>query len=205
MMKRLMWSATVGYLLVFVPIFGQQPIKSVDFRPFSDGGHWIVKQPLTYVVGKSKESVTVPVGFVTDLASIPPALQSIIQQNGPYILPAVVHDYLYWRQTCTRPQADGIFLLAMIEQNVSLVHRTAIYQAVSAAGSFAWDGNAKERAANLLRIIPADHFDIPFNTSWATYRAQLMKQSVPAGPDGSVSAGLCARGDMPVDVALSQP
>jgi hypothetical protein len=26
---------------------------------------------------------------VTDFASIPPALQSIIQQNGPYLLPAV--------------------------------------------------------------------------------------------------------------------
>src|SRR5688500_3256735 len=121
-MRQLMGVALLLASLSALAIRGdaQQPIVPVDFRPFSDGRHWIVKEPLTYIVGRSKESVTVPVGFVTDLASIPPALQSIIQQNGSYLLPAVVHDYLYWKQTCTRPQADGIFRLAMIEQKVAL-------------------------------------------------------------------------------------
>ena len=52
---------------------GQQPPNPVDFRPFSDGRNWIVKEPLTYRVGVSNDSATVPRGFVTDLASIPPA------------------------------------------------------------------------------------------------------------------------------------
>ena len=83
--------------LAYAPLApAPQPIPSVDFRPFSDGMHWIVRQPLTYTIGVSQDSVTVPAGFVTDFASIPQALQSIIRANGPYILPAVVHDYLYW-------------------------------------------------------------------------------------------------------------
>jgi hypothetical protein len=49
----------------------QQPIAPVDFRPFVDGRNWIVRQPLVYTIGVSKDTITVPPGFVTDLASIP--------------------------------------------------------------------------------------------------------------------------------------
>ncbi len=116
----------LGYgmaLLVAPAAYGQQPIDPVDFKPFVDGQHWIVRQPLKYRIGVSAQEITVPVGFVTDFASIPPALQSIIQKNGNYLLPAVVHDYLYWDQSCTRAQADQIFLLAMIENKVGAVER----------------------------------------------------------------------------------
>lgn len=97
MQRRLgMAVGVVALLVVTTSVAAAQAAPDpVDFRPFADGRHWIVKQPLKYRVGISHDSVIVPVGFVTDLASIPPALQSIIQQNGPYLLPAVVHDYLY--------------------------------------------------------------------------------------------------------------
>ena len=48
-------------------------------------------------------------------------------------VPAVVHDYLYWQQTCTRDQSDQILLLGMIENKVPAAQRTAIYLAVRAA------------------------------------------------------------------------
>lgn len=177
----------------------------VDFRPFADGRHWIVKQPLKYRVGISHDSVIVPIGFVTDLASIPPALQSIIQQNGPYLLPAVVHDYLYWMQTCTRNQADQILLLAMIENDVGKFDRNAIYKAVRAAGSFAWAANAKERAQHLLRVLPADRLEIRARTLWPEYRAQLMSDGVEPGPEIAIAAGFCARGSLTVKEALERP
>lgn len=187
------------------PAWAQQPIDPVDFRPFVDGRHWIVRQPLTYRIGVSNDSVTVPPGFVTDLASIPQVLQSIIRQNGLYLLPAVVHDYLYWKQTCTRAQSDQILLLAMIENKVRDLHRIAIYEAVKAAGSFAWDENARERAGRLLRIIPPDRLRIGANTLWPHYRLQLVQQGVVDGPDAPVPAGFCARGDMSVGDALGKP
>jgi hypothetical protein len=187
------------------PAWAQQPIDPVDFRPFVDGRHWIVRQPLTYTIGVSNDSVTVPPGFVTDFASIPQALQSIIRQNGLYLLPAVVHDYLYWKQTCTRAQSDQILLFAMLENKVRDFHRIAIYDAVKAAGGFAWDENARDRAGGLLRIIPPDRLRIGANTLWPDYRLQLFRQGVVDGPDTPVPATFCARGDMSVGDALEKP
>jgi hypothetical protein len=92
MRNRCVLAACVIVLLVGITSVtaAQAAPDPVDFRPFADGRNWIVKQPLKYRVGISHDSIVVPLGFVTDLASIPPALQSIIQQNGPYLLPAVV-------------------------------------------------------------------------------------------------------------------
>jgi hypothetical protein len=183
----------------------QQPIAPVDFRPFSDGMHWIVRQPLVYRIGVSQDSITVPVGFVTDFASIPQALQAIIRANGPYILPAVVHDYLYWKQACTRQQADQILLLGMIENEVREIHRTAIHSAVTVAGSFAWGDNARDRADGFVRILPADRQQVPVNTSWPDWRARLKAEGVTEGPDTPVAPAACARADLTVDEALTRP
>lgn len=181
----------------------QQIIEPVDFRPFADGKNWIVREPLVYTIGVSSDRVVVPVGFVTDFASIPPALQSIIQANGPYILPAVVHDYLYWKQTCTRAQADKILLLGMIENKVREIHRVAIHDAVAIAGGFAWDDNASERASGLIRILPADKQRVPSGVSWSEYRLTLALEGVVDGPDTPIAPGFCARADLPVDEALT--
>jgi Protein of unknown function (DUF1353) len=186
-------------------VHAQQPIDPVDFKPFVDGRNWIVRQPLTYTIGISRDSVTVPPGFVTDFASIPQVLQSIIRQNGLYLLPAVVHDYLYWRQTCTREQSDQLLLLGMIENKVGDFHRIAIYEAVKAAGRFAWEDNARERAARLPRIIPSDRLTIRANTLWPEYRMQLAQQGVVDGPDSPILGSFCARGSMSVDDALRKP
>ena len=131
-------------------------ILPVDFRPFVDGRNWIVRQPLVYTIGVSKDSITIPSGFVTDFASIPQIFHSLLRQNGSYLLPAVVHDYLYWKQTCTRDQSDQILRLGMIENQVPELQRVAIYGAVRFAGGFAWEANARDQAARLLRIIPPD-------------------------------------------------
>jgi len=205
-MKMLRASVLILLVAVAAPtVSAQQPIDPVDFRPFVDGRHWIVRQPMTYRIGISSATMTVPVGFVTDFASIPQALQSIIRQNGLYILPAVVHDYLYWKQTCTREQADQIFMLAMIENKVADVHRFPIHTAVRAAGGFAWDDNAKERATNLIRILPKDRMTITAATLWPDYRLKLTQDGVTNGPDNDVPAAFCARGSMTVTEALETP
>jgi hypothetical protein len=182
----------------------QQPIDPVDFKPFVDGAHWIVRQPLRYRIGVSSEQIIVPVGFVTDFASIPPALQSIIRQNGPYILPAVVHDYLYWVQGCTRPQSDQIFLLAMIENKVGAIHRTAIHGAVVAAGGFAWEQNSRDRADRLVRTLPADRQHITAATFWPLYRQELAAAGAVEPAHAPIAPSFCARGDMTVEDALSR-
>ena len=93
----------------------------------------------------------------------------------------------------------------MIENNVSVVHLIAIYDVLRIVGGFAWDANTEERAARVRRIIPSTHFKIPPNTKWETYRQQLMKANVAEGADFSISPSFCARGDMPVNDALTTP
>jgi hypothetical protein len=56
-------------------------------------GKWLVSDPML-VIWKLWR-VTVPVGFITDFASIPRIGRSIIQKDGPHRLPALLHDYLY--------------------------------------------------------------------------------------------------------------
>ena len=207
-MKRLatVISVSIAFSLSLPQTVGAQAaIVPVDFTPFADGLNWIVKQPLVYRVGVSRDSVVVPVGFVTDFASIPPALQSVIQQNGPYQLPALVHDYLYWEQACTRSQADRILLLAMTEHHVKNGDKTAIYDAVRAAGKFAWDGNAKERAQHLPRILPEDHLHIPALTTWRAYRAELLRDGVVDAPSEPIAHSFCARGSITIKKALETP
>src|SRR3954467_11062877 len=51
---------------------------------------------------------------------------------------AVVHDYLYWTQGCTRAQADRILLLAMEDNGVSAATRQIIYRGVRAGGDTPW-------------------------------------------------------------------
>lgn len=195
----------VSILVVHIPGYSQQKMDPVDFKPFVDGRNWIVREPLTYRVGISQDKIIVPVGFVTDLASIPPALQSFIQQNGPYLLPAVVHDYLYWKQTCTRDQSDQILLLAMIEHEVPEAKRFAIYQAVHFAGMFAWDENARTRKAGLLRILPPDRQKIGANTLWPSFQQELLRQRVSEGPDTVIPAEFCRRADLSITDALNKP
>jgi uncharacterized protein DUF1353 len=198
-------AVVVSIFIVCTTLRSQQRMEPVDFKPFVDGRNWIVREQLTYRIGISQDSLTVPVGFVTDLASIPPALESFIQQNGPSLLPAVVHDYLYWKQTCTRDQSDQILLLAMIEHAVPEAQRFAIYQAVHFAGMFAWDENARSRRVGLVRILPPDRQKIDANTLWPSYQQELLRQRVSDGIDTEIPAAFCRRGDLSTEDALKKP
>lgn len=173
---------------------GRQPNASVDFRPFVDGRNWIVRQPLVHTICVSKDTVPVPPGFVTDLPCILQAYHSLLPQSGLYLLPSVVHDYLYWTQSYSRDQSDQILNLVMIENKIPGPQRLANYGAVRAAGGFAWEANAKDRAAKLIRILQPDRLDIGPIKLWPDYQRELFKAGVLEAPSAVVSQSFCARG-----------
>ena len=72
----------------------QQPTLS----PFAEGDNLILIDPLVVRFGEGADSLVIPAGFVSDLASIPGVAQSLISKLGPHIRAAIVHDYLYWTQ-----------------------------------------------------------------------------------------------------------
>jgi len=177
----------------------QQPIAPVPLMPFGDGEDSVLTAPLEYRIGQSTFVITVPKGFVTDFASTPRAIWAILPPNGRYQLAAVVHDFLYWDQGCTRQQADDLLRAAMAESRVKPRERDIIWQAVRSFGSSAWDGNAAAKAAGKPRIIPEDEMDIPALVTWPTYQAQLIAKGVRPAPKPATPPDYCgAAGEVPL-------
>lgn len=112
--------------------------------------------PISWTPNPGQErykAVTVPPGFVTDLASIPRIFYSLLRPDGEYAYAAVVHDYLYWTQTRSREEADHIFKMAMQDFEIGAVTIETIYRAVRHGGKAAWNGNAKKKAQGEKRIL----------------------------------------------------
>jgi len=181
--------------LVALPAFwaslcaAQQPIAPPVLQPFADNKQWMLVRDINYHVGQSSQTIVVPSGFVTDFASIPTVFASFgLGPNGLYSKAAIVHDYLYWSQGCTRQQSDNLLMIAMKESLVGTVNRDLIYEGVRAGGQSAWDGNSRERAAGMPRIIPDSAREWGDNVLWAAYQVTLKGQGVtdpafPANPD----------------------
>jgi len=85
-----------------------------------------VTKRIKFYSKRYKITIVVPVGFITDGASIPKILSFIGSSfNGRYVLPAIIHDYLYSKTSSfikknniSRLKADIIFLDMMLEYGV---------------------------------------------------------------------------------------
>ncbi|PKN19154.1 MAG: hypothetical protein CVU71_08895 [Deltaproteobacteria bacterium HGW-Deltaproteobacteria-6] len=151
---------------------------SPTVQPFLNNRDWILVRNLEYSIGNSGVKISVPKGFVTDFASVPRILWPILSPYENYSRAAIVHDYLYWTQKCTRKQADNIFLMAMKESSVSKRKCYTVYQGVRKGGEPAWNSNKKEREAGLPKIIPPHRLDFPDNVDWKEYRRILFNDGV---------------------------
>ena len=174
----------------------QQTPPSPAVRAFGDSKFWITVEDMVYVIGSTNDRITVPRGFVTDFASIPKALWSLgLSPYGQYSRAAVIHDYLYWTQGCTRAQSDRLLVIAMKESSVSSFDELVVYEGVDKGGGAAWTANAMERAAGLPRIVPEPYLrPADPNVNWPTYREMLVSQGV-KDPPFEQNPAYCAYGD----------
>jgi hypothetical protein len=93
----------------------------------------------------SKGAVLVPVGFLTNFASVPRMLQNLIPMRGPWSPAAVAHDHMYSEQRITRKEADRLFYKIMLAHNVGIVTARTMWAAVRAFGWIAWRQSKKMR------------------------------------------------------------
>jgi Protein of unknown function (DUF1353) len=120
--------------------------------------------------GQAHAPVTVPRGFVSDLASVPRIFWSILPKTGRYAYAAIVHDYLYWEQKLSREEADAVFKVAMTDSGVSDLATETLFRAVRVGGRAAWDENSKSKATGekrILRKLPTDPL-----ISWRDWRTK---------------------------------
>jgi hypothetical protein len=177
------------------------PVPSI---PFHGDGNSVLVRGLGYAIGDTHDSVTVPAGFVTDYASVPRPLWLIFPPQGEWLWASVVHDYLYWDQTCTREQADNIFRMAMREEGVANWAANALYAAVRLFGGKARNANQAERAAGRPRILPKRYRTIRPLTTWAAYRDTLYRQRVRDDKSPRVRQAVCRHGNSPKKVTVSR-
>lgn len=126
--------------------------------PFSDMDHWIVYKPIHWTppAGASSSlprAITVPQGFYTDLASVPQIFWWALPPTGRYGHAAILHDWLYWEQSCPRDVADRVFETAMAELDVPLSTRKAMWAAVRVGGAEYWREWTADRKAGKSRVL----------------------------------------------------
>lgn len=96
-------------------------------------------KPFTYV-SKRNKIYALPIGFVSDGASIPKLLWSVIGSpfTGKYEKPVWIHDWNYKTQKIKRNLADKIFYEGMVEERVSLWKRQTMWFGVRVGGWVSW-------------------------------------------------------------------
>lgn len=115
---------------------------------------WGLRDKLTYRPSNGEDTITVPPGFQTDLASVPRWAWVLIPPDGPWVKGAVVHDYLYatagtgsvWGRPSShtrdapynRAEADWILRDALQNRGVGWFHRNIIWLAVRVGGARSW-------------------------------------------------------------------
>lgn len=89
--------------------------------------------------------VTVPAGFVTDLASVPRLPVAFFLAGGLAHAAAVVHDWLYTTHQTDRATADAVFREAAQACGVSPWRAWVMWLGVRAGGASSWgaDGPAQ--------------------------------------------------------------
>lgn len=101
-------------------------------------GTWMLAGNLIYL-GETQRFL-VPIGFVTDFATVPDFLVWAFNKTGPYTRAAVVHDWLLVKEIpakkITSRDADGIFRRIMREEGVPLPKRWIMWSAVRLAALF---------------------------------------------------------------------
>jgi hypothetical protein len=106
-----------------------------------DDGKWMVCAPLIYASRYTApplatlRSFEVPVGFQTDLASVPRLPVVYLLCGGRATKPAVLHDYLYSTGLVPREIADAIFREAMKSVCVPAAYRWLMWAGVRVGGA----------------------------------------------------------------------
>jgi hypothetical protein len=98
--------------------------------PLGEWRQWRLEETLAF------ENVIVPIGFLSDGASVPRPLWWFLPAWGRYSSAAIVHDYLCRETTTDRKVADRIFYDGMKMCGVNVYLRWLMWASVRLYGMF---------------------------------------------------------------------
>lgn len=100
---------------------------------------WILKESFSvevsaHLAAPPLNSILIPAGFKTDLASVPkvPGIYALFK--GSCRRAALIHDYIYSTGTVSRKTADDIFYHEMLKENVPVWKAKLMWLAVRVFG-----------------------------------------------------------------------
>lgn len=121
-----------------------------ELNALAEGRYWFLRDRLRWEV--SGYWILIPEGFVTDMASIPRPLWSILPKWDNYGPAAIGHDWLYYNQLTTRKVADQWMRSSMEGLNVNKPKQLVIYWTLRAFGGVAWDRNARRKKMVFIHV-----------------------------------------------------
>jgi hypothetical protein len=153
---------------------------------------FMVRDPLIMTFKDGAPAITVPAGFVTELASVPKRLHWWGGKTEVSMAPAIFHDYLYWTQACTRDEADAVMHVAMTALGAGNAKAAGTYKAVSSTGLTAFKSNGERRrngeartfTPEYMRVVVQQPLELDENLATALRKAQaasgLVKHDAPS-------------------------
>jgi hypothetical protein len=134
---------------------GPEDKNKATVETTSDGRQvWFLHRPFGYRT-LAGDTIIVPAGESTDLASVPQWARATAPPDGPWVRAAVIHDFLYRTSgTCvrwkgrpsgcsraapyTRAEADHVLDEAMAALNIGWTSRWTFWSAVRVGGAGGW-------------------------------------------------------------------
>jgi len=106
-------------------------------------------EPFEYHIGEypsiiHSHIIKVPIGYITDFASIPRIFWPIVSPIDEYAKASIIHDWMYVRGYFSRKVTDKIFLEAMEVLNVPEWKKKLVYNSVKYFSGHAWNKNRKK-------------------------------------------------------------
>lgn len=108
-------------------------------KPFD--GRYVGKRQFQLLAPFVYKETEVPIGFITDGASIPKIAWSVVggPWSGDYVEAAIPHDWHYHTQKVTREEADKQFIDGMEILGVPLWKRRLMYRMVRMFSWICWN------------------------------------------------------------------
>ena len=103
------------------------------------GKYWKLVEPLVYYSALLDATLTAPVGFVSDMASVPRLPVAYWLFGGKADAPAVIHDRCYRFGDISRADADKVFCEAMKAEGKWFTTRWPMTAAVMAFGGLVYN------------------------------------------------------------------
>ncbi len=124
-------------------------------------GTWTLLAPLEYVSDLLNAVITVPAGFVTDMASVPRIPIAFLLTADAGHEAAVIHDFAYTSHFCDRATADDLFKEALLCGGEPGWRAWLMWAGVRAGGHWAYDAAGQSQPPQVAAAITAGSLEAP--------------------------------------------